>query len=306
MLVVMGIIVLVILIAIPAIQSITGTRSVGAAQNTLSALITRAREEAVGLQEVRGVLFYLDPANGRVNAAIVRQVLPPAPDNNTNAPLVYLDAVPNRDYLPLPPGVGAQTVINAALAGTNGTYSSDAYLGFNPFPDPRGNASIVSTTGIRYGGVILFDGNGRLVSKTYGFKLFTASNAGNVQSPMGALLNIPLVAGGTDFVPIAPAGYPPPPNNLTTPVRIASQVGLVLYDRQTFLSQVDSGGTANFTDGDPGMDPAVAGYGGYGVPNSPTKGINNGTGEGSEEGWLDVNATPILINRYNGTLIRGE
>ena len=28
--------------------------------------------------------------------------------------------------------------------------------------------------------------------------------------------------------------------------------------------------------------------------------------EAREERWLDQNATPVLINRYNGTLIRGE
>ncbi len=105
MLIVMGIIVIVILLAIPAIQSITGTRSVGAAQNTLSALITRAREEAVGLQEPRGIMFYIDPASDRVCAAIVREVPPNVPDANNPAPLIYLDCVPDRDYLPLPNGI---------------------------------------------------------------------------------------------------------------------------------------------------------------------------------------------------------
>ncbi len=30
------------------------------------------------------------------------------------------------------------------------------------------------------------------------------------------------------------------------------------------------------------------------------------TQERGEEGWIDDNSVPLLINRYNGTLIRGE
>jgi hypothetical protein len=28
--------------------------------------------------------------------------------------------------------------------------------------------------------------------------------------------------------------------------------------------------------------------------------------ERNEEAWLDNNSTPLMINRYNGTLVRGE
>jgi hypothetical protein len=30
------------------------------------------------------------------------------------------------------------------------------------------------------------------------------------------------------------------------------------------------------------------------------------SGEAGEENWLNTNATAVLINRYNGTLVRGE
>jgi hypothetical protein len=29
-------------------------------------------------------------------------------------------------------------------------------------------------------------------------------------------------------------------------------------------------------------------------------------GRAHEEAWLDNNSTPLMINRYNGTLVRGE
>ncbi len=157
---------------------------------------------------------------------------------------------------------------------------SDAYLGFNP----------VLTSNVKVGGVILFDGNGRLISKTYGLKLNTN---GTAATPMAALLGFPATPILADYPCKGPTGYPIPTggNNL-----LATQVGLVLYDRKTFQSQ-------GFTDGDTGLDPAVTGYGAYGAPTSTG---NGGSGEGSEEGWLDKYATPILITRYNGTIIRGE
>lgn len=282
MLVVMGIIVLVILLAIPAIQSITGTRSIGAGQNTLSALITRAREEAVGLQEPRGIMFYIDPTTDRVCAAIVREVPPNVPDQNASlpsgAPLIYLDCVAGRDFLPLPPGIGAQTLINATL-NANGQYISDAYLGFNL---PAGAA-------VKVGGVILFDGNGRLISKTYGLKLFTGSGATAAASPMASLLGYTTLQ-TVDYVCVPPTGYPVPTGGQKL---LSTQVGLVLYDRTTFISQ-------GYTDGDPGLDSTVGAYGTYILPNSST------VTEGNEEAWLDKNATPFLLTRYNGTIIRGE
>ena len=71
---------------------------------------------------------------------------------------------------------------------------------------------------------------------------------------------------------------------------LSSQFGFVLFDREAFKAQ-------SFTDGDDTMDPAVAGYGSVGA--SPPS-------EADEEAWLDKNSAPILINRYNGTLIRAE
>jgi hypothetical protein len=267
MVVVIGIIILIIAMAVPAIRSLTGTRSIDAGFNTLSALVTRAREEAVGLQEVRGVLFYVNPANDRVEAAIVQETPPPNP-LPTNSPVYYLDVVPDRDYLVLPPGIGVQTVNSPTIAFT------DRYIGFNPTATFPPNL----TSNVLYGGVILFDGNGRLISKTYGFKLFTTATdpttgtTSSVPTGLATLLGVGAPTPTADMVPL-PAGQ-----------LLASQFGFVIFDREAFKAQ-------GFTDGDDTMDPTVTGYPGN---------------ETTEETWLDTNSAPILINRYNGTLIRAE
>src|SRR4051812_709861 len=108
LMVVIGIIVLLILVAVPALGLITGSRSVDRAENNLSALLGRARADALGLQRDTGVMFFIDPATQGVTAAEVFATSPPA------APVagidVYLDFVADRDFLPMPKGVGAQVV----------------------------------------------------------------------------------------------------------------------------------------------------------------------------------------------------
>src|SRR5438270_11443720 len=61
-LIILGIIVLRLALAVPAFNFIIGGRSVEGATNQISAFLSRARVDAIGLQEVRGVMFFLDPA----------------------------------------------------------------------------------------------------------------------------------------------------------------------------------------------------------------------------------------------------
>ena len=65
----------------------------------------------------------------------------------------------------------------------------------------------------------------------------------------------------------------------------------MLYDRDAHDNQ-------KFPPHDPTLDATVVG--GYGTVGGATP------TPADEEQWLDVNATPLLINRYNGTLVRGE
>jgi Tfp pilus assembly protein FimT len=239
--------VLFIVLAVPAISAITGTRSVAAAENNLSALLARAREEAVGVQEIRGVMFYIDPATDGVVGIIVR-----ADSQNANG-VWLLDAVPGRDSLALPRGIRLQTMYDGRRNGNN-----EHYLGYNPLTGTATDPAYPSA--VKDGGVILFDQHGRLVVVPYGF-LFAKSGF-----PQSALAEIFHLASPTanSFV-LNPAPF--------------SQMGAVLFDKKIF---VDKG----FVD-----DDAYLG----------------GTGdEAGKEQWLDANGTAVLVNRYTGTLIRGE
>jgi len=73
LLIVIGIIVILIAVAVPAFKAMSGGRSIDAAANTLAAVIGRARAEAVGSGRVAGVLFYIDPGTDRVGALVVRE-----------------------------------------------------------------------------------------------------------------------------------------------------------------------------------------------------------------------------------------
>jgi type II secretory pathway pseudopilin PulG len=286
MVVVIGIIILLIAAAVPAIRSLTGTRSIDAGFNTLSGLVARAREEAVGLQLVRGVFFYLDPVNNRVEAVIVQQTTPPATPT-TPTPVYYLDVVPNRDYVVLPPGIGLETVNSPTTA------YQDRYLGFNNpgavSQNPAPWTATSAANGALYGGVILFDGNGRLISATYGLKLFIINQSGaSVPTGMAQLLGVDASQTPTataqpqnDLIPMPASGQ-----------LLSSQFGFVIFDHEAFKAQA-------YTDGDDVLDPTNV-SGGYGSPNSSPP------SEADEENWLDKSSTPILINRYNGTLIRAE
>src|SRR5258708_3748402 len=114
MLVVMGIIIVFIAMAVPVVRSLMGSSSIAMARNSLAALLTRAREEAVGMQDVRGVLFVLDRGTDRVVGMIVQPAA--IQDSGTSVSamsgLVLLDLVPKRDSMTLPAGVRLQTVFN--------------------------------------------------------------------------------------------------------------------------------------------------------------------------------------------------
>jgi prepilin-type N-terminal cleavage/methylation domain-containing protein len=284
LLVVIGIIVLLVTIAIPAFSIITGGRSIDSAENQVSAILGRARADAIGLQEERGVFFYQETAGGRVTAAIVR-TRPDVPPNATTP--VALDLLPDREHLALPDGVGVQTILNATLSGSNRT--SDGYLGHNNTAQgwtggfPGYSNSPNGKTAVSFGGVILFDSKGRLESKQYLFVLSEPTPNGNKWTDMGRLL-----MGIADSDTTPPSAAPQFVSSIKSPSPACqiSQVGFILFDEPTFIAQ-------GFTDGDPAVDAAAGTYA-------------TGSPEENEEKWIDGNGIPFLVNRYNGTLMRGE
>lgn len=258
LLVVMGIIIIFIALAIPALNVMDGSRSIAVGENNLSSALVRTREEAIGLQQIRGLAFTLDPGSSRVVATLVQSTdAPPLPYVAPVANMIWLDTVPNRDHLSLPSGIRLQTCFD----GAGGT---ERYMGFNSVP--------FGDLPTKLGGVILFDGEGRLITRPYGFRLLR--NAG---------LSTQTTSGFTDL--FFKAGNTASPNSLNDPyvptigagtgIPTESQLALVLVDNKAFTA-------AGFVDAD------------------------GQTNETQKEQWIDGNSTPLLINRFTGILIRGE
>src|ERR1043165_6023441 len=162
LLVVLGIIVLVVLLTIPVLNVLQGNRSTDAAQNQLQALMNEARMNAIGLQRDSGVMFYLDPSTKRVNTVLV-QGTDSQPGDLSNVDL-YLDLIHDHESVPLTVGLSLQVIDNATVPVGGGPRGDDGYIGYN-------NDNPGSPTTIQYGGVILFDAHGQLVSRTYVFRL---------------------------------------------------------------------------------------------------------------------------------------
>ena len=290
LLIVIGLIVLVIALAVPAFRAMTGGRSIDAAQNQLSAVLGAARAEAIGLQKVRGVFFYLDPATERVNAVLVQDAAyQPEPGEGPDvAPDLYLELVPDRDPVALPVGVGVQGIDDSNMDTSRNPPErrDDGYVGYNNVLADHVDGALPPNP-VRYGGAILFDGYGRVVQKNYGFLLGRRAVSGGSRTLQ--------TTGMSEVLGYEPGTPPPewlvPKQNLGThplndsPPR--SLFGFVLYDAEPFRA-------LGHSEGDPQLRDADAGN--YG-PNS---------NEFNEEKWLDQNAFPVLINRYNGTLVRGE
>lgn len=272
LLVVMAIILLFIVLAVPVMNVLSGSRSIAGAQNTIQMIMARAREEAIGLQRTYGVLFTIDPVSDRVRATIVREADPAfqPPPTREPVPIIWLDTVPGHDYVMLPDGIRLQTVFDGNVV----RFPSQRYLGYDATGFGDGQAKM--------GGVILFDRNGRLIVRRYG--LATTHHTPNpngvpvADSPVANIVDVFFRAqtpktsesvGGLD-------GYIPFESSPGTGPWPMSQLGFCLFDRKTFTS-------AGFTDSDQGQQ-----------------------NEDAKQEWLDQNATPFLVNRFTGTLIRGE
>jgi hypothetical protein len=259
MLVVMGIIVLAVAMAIPTIRALTGSKSLGVGQNSVAAYLARARAEAIGLQQIEGILFYIDPTTGRVGLAQV-EITP----NQTGDPtgVALLDMVPDRDQMLLPPGVSLRTFKDQPNFGTD-PFPTYRYLGFN-FNSSSPSLPSYNNNTTPLGGVVLFDGNGRVTTAQYGFRFASG----------GKLTSIGQLAFGSSATP--PGNWP-----ATNSVVLWSQVGFVLFDHDTFASYETSIGI------------------------TPNDG-NTASQQSNQDAWIDTNSTPILVNRYNGTLTAAE
>lgn len=307
LLVVMGIIVLLLALALPAFRFITGSRSAEAAGNQLGAALSIARAQAIGIQETRGVAIYRDPNNDRSVAALVE--LKPAAIGVFTAGGTGVGVQP-----PPVPYVRGQYVLNTAgtlayvciesyssTAATDapGTPGGAAYWRGMPSLTPvlGTNASIVDLlpgaefivlpNGIDARGVanqIRFPNNATTsTDPTYRYMnptvvLFDSNGqivSQNFCIAREGLLGQPIEQVG-GFIPgpannTYPYGTSPLPAAGAPHIYTGSQVGLVLYDTEIFKNVVGSNGTSD-----------------------------------AQADWLDQNATPLMINRFNGTLVKGD
>ncbi len=99
MLVIIGIILLVMAIALPAFTIIIGSRSIESARNIVAASIVRARGEAIRRGQPCGVFFYVDPDSGRTGVALVTLDPLTDPDPYTEYQL-FTRAVSRESYRP--------------------------------------------------------------------------------------------------------------------------------------------------------------------------------------------------------------
>jgi type II secretory pathway pseudopilin PulG len=336
-LIVIGLIVLIIALAVPAFSFITGSRSVDAGENLVSGMLSLARATAIASDGSKSALmFFRDPTNERTAMALI--VLPADPglykswrqfQEDGTTPTTYY--VGNEVYRLVDSGPAGKQVnkkfrcIQQTTAGSPGPPNQTSPAGnSNAFwapvsetifevgegfevrqiqylppgvsaqlvndPDPDSVRYPITPPGAgrdRYVriGLILFDSSGALLHQQY--KIYGTSQPYQMTYQTG------------QPPPIAPdlgdnANYP-----------LFSQMGVVLYDEENFRT---AGGTekdavnnnVNYNSGGPG---------------------NADYNEPVEEAWLDGYPPPgsppgtppppsspvsLMINRYNGTLIRGE
>jgi prepilin-type N-terminal cleavage/methylation domain-containing protein len=321
-LVVIVIIVIVLGMAVPVFKFITGSRSEEGATNQIAAMLGRARSDAIGLQKPMGVAFFTG-GDGRAYMAEVEMAQCPTfsshqvfqkgdyakvanpnsilstsppyyyyiytnptqsnnlttpPSNTTQSDLPGtwqwvggppIDIRADTDIEALPTGTAVQTLCDYQTTNTGGNpgaRQSDNYLGV---------------------GVILFDSDGAVTTTPYGISIAgKLSFAANFSAIPDNGTNSPRLHGFPDATGVLSdwdpsTGQPQPHSSLG----VKSQVGLVVFNREAFVTQ-------GFSATDPVYD--------YPTGSAPY------TNEAAEEQWLDNNAQPLLIDRFNGSLVRQD
>jgi type II secretory pathway pseudopilin PulG len=314
LLIVIGIIVLFITLALPAFNLISGSKSIAGAENILNAMLGRAHSEAIGVQDYRGLAIYRDAATDRYSGAIVLPVVPnfgtyatwsgtsayqqysyiqyttPANVTHYYVSLVYISP-PSSGTNPTPdvsPGQWSECGPNAVdIESDTDVQTFPAGVGvqlINNWPLSNATPAARQSNGYLPVGVIFFDGNGVL-------KLVPSLSIAEY-GHLGTLANLKVYNQGSIpyFLPAATPGQP------SAGFPLSSSMGLVAFDKQSFEGQ-------NFYSGLPSQLKSTL------VPSTSNPYNNTGyTGsqEPAADSWLDNNATPLLINRYNGTLVRSE
>jgi hypothetical protein len=307
-LIVIGIIVLVLAMAVPAFNFISGSRSIEGGENVCTAMLGPARNLAISTGSFIGVAFYLDPVTERTTLAVVK-VGEGLISTSTDSP--FLDqykawrtgfAYPagarvifmTRDTTETPPspqgklltkiyerldfdiGNTTQSPVTSGPSFDN-THWALVVEGTLQTPVDEGDIQMLPP-GV--GAQLLNDPRGNTLLQ--GWDRYVRIGV-IVFDPQGKLAYIPYTIPATSAVGkalgLTSAINPPSANQLY------SQFGVVLYDRQTFLGQTGHSEQDMYTGLPSGFDD---------------------TTETSEEIWLDENSTLLMINRVNGTLMTSD
>jgi prepilin-type N-terminal cleavage/methylation domain-containing protein len=325
-LIVIALIVLIIALAVPAFSYITGSRSVDAGENLVAAMLSRARGIAMNSNQTVGVAFFRDPITERTGMAIVVPEAQRQGLSEEAAGLEQYKAWRQSDSNGQPVSYAVGDVVCALVQVNDGgitrmvtkLYASkqNANTGHrppsNPFnddwwgeltegqfdtlvgiehqylpngvgaqtindPDPKPASTGTPPQRDRYlrNGLVLFGGDGTLLHRQYVISVPPNTDTDNTH--LFRLMGFDKRTGPPDLTqqPVgAQATFP-----------IYSQLGVVLYDEENFR-------TAGGSPADPLNDNAALGTAPY--------------NEAAEEAWLDQEALSLMINRYNGTLVRGE
>jgi prepilin-type N-terminal cleavage/methylation domain-containing protein len=268
LLIAIAIFVVMLAMAMPVFRTLTGSRSIEQGTNIISAKLGHVRNQAMGLEQYGGVMFYLDSDSDRIAmVTLVQSSIEPAfyyppPGPFVPVPDVWFDIDPTVDPVLLPQGIGLQTMVNAPLGGA-GQRLGNGYIGFG--------APFAPGVNHRMGGCIIFGPDGRLFTGTPGVALRSGTTTTAIKKFMF----------GTDL-DFPPASLPFDGLNWAS-----TAIAMCLFESEPYATQfggVAAGGTDAWAD-----------------PQSSYT-----ANERAKENWLDANATPLLINRYNGTLIKGE
>ena len=315
-LIVIGLIVLVLALAIPAFNFITGSRSVDAGENLVSAMLGRARALAINTNQPVGVAFFREPVQDRSAMAIVASAALRSTLGNEASGLEQYkawrvkeeDGITNVVYkpgdvvialvdMPVPNNGKKGTKIficeeehtaangnkppQTPYWGSPNESSFDTLVGFEfQYLPPGVGAQTINDPDPESGGaprdrylrsgLVLFGGDGSLLHRKYVVAWPGLNNLDDTK-----LFNV-----------MGFNGRPPPLDKedvgIDPAFPIYSQIGVVLYEEELWRG---AGGSP----GDPLNDDQAM---------TP--------GETGEEQWIDQNCLSLLINRYNGTLIRGE
>lgn len=260
LLVVMGLIIILITIAIPTFSALRGNNSIENALNVVSASLTRARSEAIGLQRPFGIAFYREAASGRYAMTLVeiKSVSIWTPNTPYNVgDWVKTGTSPSYSYYICETAHTSGGTFDASNWRTIHT-TTNGFLnnGYSPVERVEGSERLLLPVGIAAAavnldasspttaysdtGIIFFDENGMLTSRQV------------------------VIAKESDL-------YRQVEPNATGPGTLsASQIGLILFEDERFKSETD----------------------GQTVVQKQT--------------WIADNGTPVLVNRYNGTVVKGE